>query len=146
MSDCCSTTEKKPAHPKKYRCPSNGLEYIEVTTKTISHQLKEAWNWKEGEDVRYFFCDDPDCDVVYFGDDDSVILKSQLRTPVGVKEASNDTLACYCFGVTKADAINDPGIREYVVKQTKHAHCACDIRNPSGRCCLKDFPKPGKLN
>lgn len=143
MSDCCSTSETKTAHPKKLRCPSNGLEYIEVSPKTISHHLKEAWKWKDNG-ARYFFCDDPACDVVYFGDDDSVINKSQLRQPVGVKEASNDTLACYCFGVTKADAIADPGIRDYVKNQTKHAQCACDTRNPSGRCCLKDFPRTDK--
>jgi hypothetical protein len=91
--------------------------------------------------LRYFFCADPECDVVYFADDDSIITKSQLRTTVGVKESSNDTPACYCFGVTKADAISDPGIREYVMHQTKHAQCSCDVSNPSGRCCLKDFPR-----
>jgi hypothetical protein len=141
MSERSFVIENKSANSKKYRCPINGVECMEVTPKTISHQLKEAWKWKEAKDVRYFFCDDSACEVVYFGDDDSVILKGQLNTPVGVKESSNDTLACYCFGVTKADALKDPGIREYVMYQTKHAQCACDIRNPSGRCCLKDFPR-----
>jgi hypothetical protein len=146
MSESCSVTEKVQARTKKNRCPNNGHECTEVTPKTISHHLRGAWKWKEGKDVRYFFCDDPACEVVYFGDDDSVILKERLNTPVGVKEASNATLACYCFGVTKAEALSDPGIREYVLNQTKHAQCACDIRNPSGRCCLKDFPRPEKNN
>jgi hypothetical protein len=140
MSDCCSTSESKAAHPKKRSCPGNGIEGTEVSPKTISHQLKQAWKWQD-MGLRYFFCADPECDVVYFGDDDSIITKSQLRTKVGVKESSNDTPACYCFGVTKADAISDPGIREYVMHQTKHAQCSCDVSNPSGRCCLKDFPR-----
>ncbi len=38
-----------------------------------------------------FFCDDPECEVVYFGEDGSTILKSQLRTRVGVKEDSGDS-------------------------------------------------------
>lgn len=143
MSDCCSTTEVKTVHPKKRYCPSNGIEGTEVSAKTISHHIKQSWKWKHA-DTRYFFCDDPDCDVVYFGDDDSVITKVQLRTTVGIKETSNETLACYCFGVSKAEAINDPGIREYVMSQTKHAQCSCDVSNPSGRCCLKDFPRTGK--
>jgi hypothetical protein len=140
MSDCCSTSDNKSAHPKKYRCPCNRLEGAEVTTKTIFHHIKQPWLWQH-KDIRYFFCEDPNCDVVYFGEDHSTITKSQLRTQVGIKELSNDTPACYCFDVSKTDALNDPEIRKYVISQTKQAQCACDVRNPSGRCCLKDFPR-----
>jgi hypothetical protein len=143
MSDCCSTHESKAAHPKKRPCPNNGLEGAEVSARTISHHLKEAWKWQD-KGIRYFFCSDPGCDVVYFGEDDSIITKAQLRTVVGVKEAAHDTPACYCFGVSKADAINNPAIREYVMAQTKRAQCSCDVSNPSGRCCLKDFPRTDK--
>jgi Zinc binding domain len=143
MTDCYSTTESKAAHPKIHCCPNNGLEGTEVSAKTISHHLKQAWLWKD-EGVRYFFCADPDCDVVYFGDDELIITKAQLRTTVGIKEKSNVAPACYCFGISKADAINDPSIREYVISQTRHAQCSCDVSNPSGRCCLKDFPHTGK--
>lgn len=142
MSDCCSSTECVVAHPKKRRCPCNGAEGTEVPAKTIFHHLKHAWMWKANASP-YYFCSDPECDVVYFGGDDSVILRSQLRTLVGVKEASTDAPACYCFGVAKGDALNDPGIRDFVVAQTKLGHCSCDTSNPSGRCCLKDFP-PGR--
>lgn len=92
---------------------------------------------------RYFFCDDPNCEVVYFGDDDSVILKCQLRTKLGAKEAAADGLLCYCFGVTKADALSDPGIRDFVLTQTRLGLCSCDTSNPSGRCCLTGFPRIG---
>ncbi len=143
MSEAYSTTICKGENPKKRCCPNNGLEGTEVSAKTISHHLKQAWQWKD-EGVRYFFCTDPVCDVVYFGDDDSIITKAQLRTTVGIKETSDDTLACYCFGVSKADAKNDPGIREYVKNQTKLAQCSCDVSNPSGRCCLIDFPRTDK--
>ena len=140
MSDCCSTTESKPAHPKKMACPGNGVAGTEVSDKTISHHIKQSWLWKDAG-VRYFFCGDPECEIVYFGEDGSVINKNQLRTKVGVKESSDETLACYCFGVTKADALADDTIREYVKFQTKHAQCSCEVSNPSGRCCLKDFPR-----
>ena len=143
MTEKISTTESKAAHPKKHPCPNNGLEYAEVSAKTISHHLKHAWKWKD-KGVRYFFCTDPDCDVVYFGDDGSTFTKAHLRTTVGIKETSNDALACYCFGISKADAINDPSIRQYVMSQTKNAQCSCDVSNPSGRCCLKDLPRSDK--
>jgi hypothetical protein len=139
MSDCCSSSECKTSHPNKHRCPANEIEYTEVSKRTIAHHIKHSWLWND-KGRRYFFCDDPECDIVYFGDDDSVIMKSQLRTKVGAKEASDSTMLCYCFGVTKADALNDPSIRDFVVTKTKLGLCSCDTSNPSGRCCLKNFP------
>ena len=70
----------------------------------------------------------------------SVINKAELRTPVGIKEKTDDIFSCYCFGVTKLQAKQDTAIKTYVTKQTKEKNFTCDIRNPSGRCCLKDFP------
>ena len=114
---------------------------MEVSARTIAHHIKEAWVWQQTAE-RYFFCDDPLCEVVYFGDDGSTILKSQLRTRVGLKDTSDDSLLCYCFGVSKRDFHNDSSTRDFVVAQTKAGQCSCDTSNPSGRCCLKDFPKP----
>jgi hypothetical protein len=142
MTDCCSSAGCTAVHPKKRRCPANGIEYAEVSARTIAHHIKQSWKWPDNGQ-RYYFCDDPACDVVYFGEDGSVILKSQLRTLVGVKEASGDAPLCYCFGVTRADAQSDPHIRDFVAAQTKLGLCSCDTSNPSGRCCLKYFPREG---
>jgi len=30
-------------------------------------------------------------------------------------------------------------IKAFVIQQTKEGLCACESRNPSGRCCLADF-------
>lgn len=108
--------------------------------RTIVHHLTEAWIWQPTAN-RYFFCDDPACDIAYFGDDGSTILKSQLRTRIGLKDTTDDALLCYCFGVSKRDFQSDPDTRDFVVAQTKAGQCSCDTRNPSGRCCLKDFPQ-----
>lgn len=143
MTDCCSSSGCKTSHPKKHHCPVNGKEYPEVSARTIAHHIRDSWTWV-GKAGRYFFCDDPACDVVYFGDDGTIIMKSQLRTRVGVKEASGDALVCYCFGAAKADVLSDPGIRIFVETQTKLGVCSCDTSNPSGRCCLKDFPAKRK--
>ena len=140
MSECCSTVENKTPHPKKHLCPANGVEYAEVSTRTIALHIKGAWEWSPTSD-RYFFCDDAACDVVYFGEDGSTILKSQLRTKVGAKENSGDKLLCYCFGVSLNDFQCNPLIKEFVIAKTKDGLCSCDTSNPSGRCCLKDFPK-----
>ncbi len=84
MSNCCSSRESNEK-PKKHQCPVNGNECKTVSIKTIQHHIKQPWNWAVS-DQSYYFCDDPDCDVVYFGEDDSVILKAELRTVVGIKE------------------------------------------------------------
>ena len=76
--------------------------------------------------------------MVYFGEDNSTINKSSLRTEVGIKENKPDSLICYCFGVSKKASLSQD-IKEFVIKNTKDKVCACSTRNPSGRCCLKDF-------
>jgi hypothetical protein len=143
MNECCSSSGFDATPLKKYRCPVNGHAYSEVSVRTISHHIKEAWAWLPSGH-RYFFCEDPACEVAYFGDDGSTILQSQMRTQIGLKEASDSGLLCYCFGITKRDFRNNPVTRDYVVTQTQAGKCSCDISNPSGRCCLKDFPKPAR--
>ncbi len=107
--------------------------------RTILHHLKQPWTQNLVEQ-HYYFCDDPNCDVVYFGKDNSVIVKDDLRTQLGIKESSPKRILCYCFGVLAKDAINRSA-KDFVVMQTKNATCSCETSNPSGRCCLKDFPK-----
>ena len=136
MSDCCQHTQ----HPKRFTCPANGKAYLEVSLATVLHHLKTPWI-QTPKQQNYYFCDDPQCDVVYFGSDGSTYEKSQLRTKVGVKEISADSLICYCFGVTRSEAQSNELTKAFVVTQTKNANCSCTTSNPSGRCCLKDFPK-----
>lgn len=147
MSDCCSSDKsscssesEKKSFPRKFSCPENSKDYVAVTKKTIIHHINSPWE-KVLSEEQYYFCSDPDCDVVYFGLEGAVINKSELRTKVGVKEKDDTALICYCFGVSKATAKQDTAIKAYVTQNTKESLCACEIRNPSGRCCLKDFPR-----
>jgi len=139
MNNCCPTSNNKTP-TSKHHCPVDGKAYAQISIRTILHHLKTSWSW-HGKQQNYYFCNNPDCDIVYFGEDDSVIYKSELRTLVGIKEDSIDAPLCYCFGVSKADARRDPAAKEFVVQQTKAKLCTCETSNPSGRCCLKDFPE-----
>jgi hypothetical protein len=140
MSDCCSKSYSNNEAHDTHRCPVNGKEYHGVPEKTILHHINEPWHWK-GRRQNYYFCDDPECDVVYFGQDDSVINKSELRTIVGVKEKSGVFPICYCFGVSANQAAKNPVVKAFVLQKAKEHVCECETRNPSGKCCLKDFPK-----
>ena len=142
MTDCCSPADSNAEHLNKHRCPVCGIECSSVSARTIAHHIRASWSWKPSS-AGYYFCEAPGCDVVYFGADGSTIVRSQLRTRVGVKEQADDSLLCYCFGVSRADLQRDPAIRGYVVEQPRAGHCSCEASNPSGRCCLKDFPKAG---
>lgn len=121
-------------------CPANGRRYRPVSLRTVLHHVRQPWRraWTAGD---YYFCTDPECDVVYFGADASLIHRAELRTVVGQKSTDPDRTVCYCFGVTAAEVLGPSGEgRAYVVERTRCGDCACTIRNPSGRCCLGDLP------
>lgn len=144
MGRCCSNSKKNENEvirklPKKQPCPINQQDYILVSVKTVLHHIKNSWsaNLKE---QGYYFCNDPECDVVYFGEDGSVINKNALRTKISVKEKDNNALICYCFGIYQENVKNNSEIKNFIIQQTKMGNCSCETSNPSGRCCLKDFP------
>ena len=103
MSDCCSINKDVEPEPKRHVCPKNGKQYHEVPFATVLHHVKQPWIHAPKQQS-YYYCYDPDCDVVYFGKDNLMILKDQLRTKVGVKETAEDALICYCFDISKAQA------------------------------------------
>ena len=137
MSGCCSRKEKEET---RRACPQDHKTYSNIPYQTLLYHIAEPWRIGLKEQT-YYFCANPDCDVVYFGEDNSTIGKHQLRTRVGIKETDEEALICYCFGVSKAAARSDKKAKEFVMEQTKKSACACSTHNPSGRCCLKDFPK-----
>ncbi|HEX8964219.1 MAG TPA: hypothetical protein VF801_14545 [Rhodocyclaceae bacterium] len=139
MSNCCPPPEDDAKHPRK-RCPVCRNQCGEVSARTIAHHVANAWDWAPTAN-RHFFCDAPGCEVVYFDEGGTIIPRSRLRTRVGVKEEAGDALLCYCFGVDRDAFQRNPAVKQFVMAQTKAGLCSCDTSNPSGRCCLKDFPK-----
>ncbi len=140
MSHCCSSSRPDAGQPSKRHCPACSTECVEVSSRTIAHHIRFSWRWAPSAEG-YYFCDNPDCDTAYFGDDGSVISKTALRVPSAVKDKKGEALLCHCFGVSRADFEREPSVRDFVVEQTKAGSCSCETSNPSGRCCLKDFPK-----
>ncbi len=135
MTACC-----KGKTPGTHRCPANGKSYASVDRKTVLHHVDQPW-LNNITEPHYYFCSDPLCDVVYFAEDNSTITKDEVRTAIWQKSESDDAELCYCFGVSKSLALTDKSIKAFVIEQTKHSLCSCETSNPSGRCCLKDFPK-----
>ncbi|MDH5191065.1 MAG: hypothetical protein OEW89_07425 [Gammaproteobacteria bacterium] len=59
---------------------------------------------------------------------------------------SYDDILCYCYDISYGKVLGEieelgySTSRTYVEQQTKSGDCACKTKNPSGKCCLKDFP------
>lgn len=143
MSDCCSSSceSQTKETPRKHVCASCGNNYLEVPYSTVLHHVRKPWI-KEITKQTYYFCANPDCDTIYFGLDDSVIKKAEVRTQIAVKEPDNDNaLICFCFDISNIEAKTNTQAKTFVAEQTKNGVCSCTTHNPSGRCCLKDFPK-----
>ena len=140
MNDCCTTSSGKRA---KAVCPRNGKSYPAVSSRTLLHHLRQPWA-RQIPDQQYYFCDDPACDVVYFGEDNSLFLQDDVRETVGQKSQAVTRPICYCFDINAQDLSSTDAVqqtRSFVLDKTKQHQCDCEIRNPAGRCCLKDFPR-----
>ncbi len=96
-------------------------------------------------EISFYFCRTRECPIVYFSEDGSVrYTKEQLRFKVGLKETVGPIPLCYCFGVTdemimkEIEETGRSSFSTWIAAETKKGNCACDVRNPSGRCCLAD--------
>jgi hypothetical protein len=90
------------------------------------------------------FCRTPSCDVLYYGPDGSSVRKREARVRVGLKETQDPIPLCYCFGFSRADVereIAQAGsctIPAQIAAEIHAGRCACEVKNPSGACCLGD--------
>ena len=88
------------------------------------------------------FCRTRDCDVLYYGNRGCGARKQEARVRVGAKEKQDPIPVCYCFAVTRAEIekeLAETGgcnAAARIGAEVKAGHCACEIKNPSGSCCL----------
>lgn len=141
MSDCCSVKDSFAA-PAVAVCPANGARSKQVemlTVKSLVRQLPLGM-----PSTQYYFCEAQDCDVVYFALDSQapIFRHEDLQVRVGVKATEDPIPVCYCFGFLRKDIereIAETGrsmVAERISAEVKAGNCACEVKNPSGRCCL----------
>ena len=137
MSHCCSGSHSKPATQD---CPQCNTACKSVEMPTLYHQVRFPENQGMISDT-YYFCPTKDCSIGYFSIVGHRVPKPQLRTHQDIQE---DTL-CFCFDINAADYLtalstnHAETIKNFVIQRTKLGECACEIRNPSGQCCLGKF-------
>jgi hypothetical protein len=158
MSDCCAvpgSTEvcaivaDKGNSSADSRCSMCGIEGRPVERQTVLHHVKHE-HLERVDDEAFRFCGDQQCPVVYYGDRGTRFTVDEVRELVGAKVTGDARPICYCFGFTEGDA------REEVVRTGKSTipatvsglikarMCACEVRNPSGACCLGEVTRTVK--
>ncbi len=140
MSNCCKNSlniEKNESDICK-ACGQAGALVKVITLKSLL--IDEAKN--RLNNYKYHFCCSPLCTVVYFSNPDSYFYKKDLSVKVSLKENELDIPVCYCFGYTKQDildeinAVGTSSVEAKIKAKIKANLCACEIKNPQGKCCL----------
>lgn len=134
---CCEPTTQPTAD--EYVCPNCGRLGRGVTLTSVQAHVAISLRALGGGD--YCFCVTAHCPVVYFTTSGHCVRHDQLRERVFQKDVGDDVLVCYCFRHTAGDLRHGtPAERTAlladIVAGTQLGQCACELRNPQGRCCL----------
>lgn len=151
MTECCAVDEGPAKPPPVMACPVTGSRSKQVDALTVKSLVRHL---PFGAILtRYYFCEDPNCDVVYFPwqPEAPTFRRGDLLVPVGVKERSDRVPVCYCFGVTRKDIeeeIRQTGkstFAQRIKAEVQMGNCACEVKNPSGKCCLGTITRMGQV-
>lgn len=140
MSECCSV--KATSWPAAMICPATGKRSKRVDLLTVRSLVRQLPLRMPAS--AYYFCEDPACDVVYFPSHPQAptFRRVDLLVHVSAKENDDTIPVCYCFGFTRrdiADGIRDIGrstVAERITAEVQAGNCACELKSPSGKCCL----------
>lgn len=140
---CCLVTEKTSAPPRA-ECPISHTSSRKVQRRTLEHLLKPE-RVSLIQNVQYYYCTEPTCDVVYFSNEDVLhFTKDDIQVKVFTKDQGDDVNVCYCFDWTRrricqqiVETRKSTASLE-IAQKIKAGLCECDIKNPKGECCLGD--------
>ncbi len=89
------------------------------------------------------FCKTPTCSIVYYSPGGGPSFrKDDIRVRVGLKETEDPVWVCYCFDISERqireemERTGKSTASERIRKEVEAGNCECEIKNPSGRCCL----------
>lgn len=143
MSECCSVkaSEIPAAVMSCPECGSRSKRVGMITVKSLVRNLPFGL-----VPAQYYFCEAHACPVVYFPSNPQAptFHQKDLLVRVGVKEKHDPIPVCYCFGVTRRDIIEEvqqtgrSTVAGRIKAEVKAGNCACEVKNPSSKCCLGD--------
>src|SRR5207245_379072 len=116
-------------------CAVKGLPVEPITLKALF--TGDALRRGVPDDAR--FCPTPTCPIVYFGST-GTFTEGDLIVRVHAKHPQDDNVpVCYCFEYTPATIRRQNGVASKdIAAEIIAGHCACEVKNPKGVCCLGD--------
>lgn len=150
MSECRSVNEKTASTPAVMTCPVSGRRSKQVDMLTVKSLVRRLP--LEMTNTQYYFCDSPDCELVYFplNPEAPSFLRGDLIVRVGAKEIDDSLPLCYCFGFSRQDIWDEirctgkSTVAQQITAEVEAGRCACEVKNPSGKCCLGDITRAAK--
>jgi len=145
MDCCCSGVQMTKETPQN-ACRECGEIGRDVSRQTVVHHVKSKKLSSVG-DEEYKFCSSPNCAVVYYAASGQTFMIDDTRELVTSKTTGDARPLCYCFGFTEGFArleiaqIGESSVSKQVSRFIKEKLCSCEIRNPSGVCCLGEINK-----
>lgn len=142
--------EKTKNAPAVMPCPVDGTRSKQVDTLTVKSLVRQLPLGMP--DTQYYLCEALDCDVVYFPLDTQAptFRRDDLSARVASKETADPIPVCYCFGFTRGDIwdeIRNTGKSTVAVRiaaEVEAGRCACQVKSPSGKCCLGEVTRTAK--
>ncbi|MCL6480254.1 MAG: hypothetical protein K6U02_00870 [Firmicutes bacterium] len=135
--------ELAPLHPAS--CPvlktgpgqKRGIRTVKALVRQLPFRMPPA---------QYYFCTAPDCDVVYFASDPAapVFRRGDLLVAVAPsRPQAPDTSATawHHRGVHLGESRTVESVHGCAEHRgrSESGNCACELKNPSGRCCLGEI-------
>ncbi len=149
MSSCCSSNDcAVPPHAASDLCPSCGDKGAAVDPITLKALLTSD-GLRKGVPPNPRYCANSGCSVVYFDNAAGVTFReTELTVTVHAKHPESEHVpVCYCFGHTpmtiraEMTRMGSSSASKMITKEVKAGHCACELRNPKGACCLGEVAK-----
>ncbi len=145
MDCCCSGVQMSKETPQTAcgECREIGRA---VLRQTVVHHVKSEKLSSVG-DEKYKFCSSAKCSVVYYAASGQIFTVDEVRELVTSKTTGDARPLCYCFGFTEGFArreiaqTGESSVSKQVSQFIKEKLCRCEIRNPSGVCCLGEINK-----
>jgi hypothetical protein len=138
MSEACCSNPAAEAEIR--RCPASGSKGQSVDWTTVAALIYGRVPPRQ----HFRLCRDAECEVVYYGSAGIMLTMSDLSVQPGFKNGS-DGLVCYCFLHRTDDIVRQlqeagkTDIFESINHEVQAGNCACEVRNPSGKCCLGEL-------
>ena len=123
-----------PPEAEALPCPGCGEVGVTVKCRTVAAVTSASLPPHQGLRL----CRTKSCPLAYYGDAGARIPASSLALLPLFKGGD---VVCFCF-LRRASEMVDGGrerVLDEIAARVRAGDCSCDLRNPSGKCCLGEI-------